>query len=45
MKQYEAPEMIKIEFLTESILDGSILPPDENAKDPVELGPSIDIFG
>lgn len=44
MKQYEAPEMIKIEFLTESILDGSIITPDENG-DPVVIGPAIDIFG
>ena len=44
MKRYEAPEMIKIEFVTERVLDSSIITPD-NTKDPVELGPSIDIFG
>ena len=44
MKQYEAPEMTKIEFITESVLDSSIISPD-NTKDPVELGPAIDIFG
>jgi len=44
MKHYEAPEAIKIELLTEDILDTSIIDTDNN-KDPVELGPSIDIFG
>ncbi len=44
MKKYEAPEMIRIELMTENILDGSIIDAD-NEKDPVELGPPIDIFG
>jgi hypothetical protein len=44
MKRYEAPEMIKIEFVTERVLDSSIITPDENG-DPVVIGPAIDIFG
>lgn len=42
MKTYEAPDFIKIEFFTESILDGSIIP--GGVQDPVEIGPAIDIF-
>ena len=44
MKKYESPEMIRIEFATESILNNSIIDA-ENAKDPVEVGPPINIFG
>ena len=44
MKKYEAPEMIRIEFMTESILDDSIIDAGTE-KDPVELGPPLDIFG
>lgn len=44
MKAYEAPEVIKIEFMTENILDGSIVEAGTD-KDPVDLGPAINIFG
>lgn len=44
MKLYEAPEVIKIEFVTEDILDSSIIDSD-NTGDSVELGPAINIFG
>ncbi len=44
MKLYETPEFVKIDFLTEDVLGSSIIDTD-NTKDPVELGPAIDIFG
>lgn len=44
MKKYEAPEFIRIELMTENIMDGSIIDV-ENGNDSVVLGPPIDIFG
>ena len=44
MKEYSSPEMVRIVLLTEDVLDSSIITPDAE-KDPVELGPPIDIFG
>lgn len=45
MKQYEAPDFIKVEFITEDILDNSIIDPSEGLGDgSVELG-QIPLFG
>lgn len=44
MKQYIAPELVKIDFLMEDVLGDSIIDPGD-VKDPIEMGPAIDIFG
>ena len=43
MKAYEAPDFTKVDFITEQILENSIIDPEN--KDAVDLGPAIDIFG
>lgn len=42
MKVYEAPDFIKVDLITERILEDSIIDPEN--KDAVDLGPAIDIF-
>ena len=44
MKQYIAPELVKIDFLMEDVLDNSIIDAGD-VDDPIEMGPAIDIFG
>ena len=42
-KVYQEPALEVIGFLTEDILDNSIVEPTDKGDDPVVIGPSIDI--
>lgn len=42
-KTYQMPSLEFVELFTEDILDGSIVEPTNVKKDPVVIGPSIDV--